>query len=206
METNIIASVAFETIVYSAEKPEFIAPVREVALETLAHRKTAGDVHPMKMGGSMEQDPRIQDFTQFTAVTAGNILADQGYNTTGLGAYFESMWCQEHDKTSGMEQHTHPQVLIVGFYFLDVPDNSSVLTFHDPRPGKVATPLGISVPDDVTMASNALHVIPKPGLLVFTNSWLPHSVARNRSDLPLRFVHFNIGLAPHVGAGQVEIV
>ena len=206
MNNQVLSNPAFETMVYTIERPDFLKTTREVSLEYLKDKALISEVHPSKMGGAMEHDPRIQDFARFTAVTAGDILTSQGYKTDGLGAYFESMWCQEHHKFSGMEQHTHPQVLMVGFYFLDVPENSAALMFHDPRPGKVATPLDLADQNEVTMASNSLNVIPKEGLLVFSNSWLPHSVSKNSSDRPLRFIHFNIGLTLHVPQDDVEVI
>lgn len=94
---------------------------------------------------------------------------------------------------SGMEQHVHMfGAQIVGFYFLEAPENSSRVVFHDPRPGKVQ----INLPEqDQSMATVASHMInfqPKPGLLIFSNAWLPHSFTRHASDKPLKFVHFNL--------------
>jgi len=206
VNVEIQANSAFETMVYTVERPEFVEKVKQVSLEYLKDKLLMSEIYPSKMGGSMESDERIQDFARFVAVTAGDILTSQGYKTEGLGAYFESMWCQEHQKFSGMDQHTHPQALIVGFYFLEVPENSSALILHDPRPGKVAVPLDIANQNEISLASSHLNIIPKEGLLVFTNSWLPHSISKNSSNKPLRFVHFNVGLTPHVENNNVEII
>jgi hypothetical protein len=46
----------------------------------------------------------------------------------------------------------------------------------------------------VTPASNAIHFSPKPGLLMFANSWLPHSFGRHAANKPLKFVHFNVSV------------
>jgi hypothetical protein len=104
-----------------------------------------------------------------------------------------------------MDQHTHPGILMVGFYFLDVPENSSAITFFDPRPGKVATGPGEANMADITYASNGFHFAPRPGLLIFTNSWLPHAFTRHGSNDPIRFIHFNIGLTEHK-PDNVEVI
>jgi hypothetical protein len=204
--SQLEAMLAFPTHVYTVEKPEYIESVRKVALEALNQIEISNEIYPVKMTGGLEHDTRIQDFAAFTAITAGNILTDQGYQTVGMGAYFESMWCQEHHKHSGMDQHTHPGVLMVGFYFLDVPEDSSAITFFDPRPGKVATGPVEANPADITYASLAFHMAAKPGLLVFTNSWLPHAFTRHGGTEPLRFVHFNIGLTEHKHQCDVEVI
>lgn len=198
-------TLAFPTHIYSIEKPEFVQQVKSVAMDALGNKPVENDIYPVRMSGPMEQDKRLFDFAKFTAITAGNILADQGYATAGMGAYFESMWCQEHHKHSGMDQHTHSGVLMVGFYFLDVPKESSAITFFDPRAGKVATGPAEADMSNVTYASNGFHFAPRPGLLVLTNSWLPHAFTRHAGNEPIRFIHFNIGLTEHVEQ-NVEVI
>ena len=39
---------------------------------------------------------------------------------------------------------------------------------------------------------------PKAGLLVFAPAWLPHAFTRHGNTVPLRFIHFNIGLTEHI--------
>lgn len=202
----IEAMTAFPTLIYTAERPQFVGQVRTVALDMLKDAQPANDLHPVRMSGPMEMDDRLQDFARYTAVTAGNILTDEGYQTNGQGAYFQSMWCQEHHRSSSMDQHSHPGSLIVGFYFFDVPEGSSAITFFDPRPGKVATPVIEANMANVTPASNAFHMAARPGLLVFAPAWLPHAFTRHAGVDPLRFVHFNIGLTEHVATDTPEVI
>lgn len=206
MELQLEIMPIFPTFLYAVEKPEFIEQVKVVSYELLSNSEIKSPLYPTKMTGPMQMDGRLQDFARYTAITAGNILTDQGYKTEGQGAYFESMWCQEHHKMSNMEQHTHPNALIVGFFFLDVPPNSSIISFSDPRAGKVATPLDEANNNIISYASNSFYVEPKPGLLLFTNSWLPHSFSRHGNDQPLRFIHFNIGITEHKEHNNVEII
>ena len=107
---------------------------------------------------------------------------------------------------SGLSQRTHPEALMVGFYFFDVPFGSSAAAFFDPRPGKVATPLAEANKAEITDASNQFYMTPRPGLLLLTNSWLPHAFTRHDGETPLRFVHFNIGLAEHVERDLPEVI
>ena len=188
--------ICFPTTVYTIRKPVFFERVRNVALAALSDIKSGiHDVYPVKMTADISQDPTIQDFCEFVALTASNILSQQGYDLSGKAAYFESMWCQEHHKHSMMEQHVHPgDAQMVGFYFLDTPEGCSAATFHDPRAGKVQGGRPEADMANVTYASNAFHMKPEAGQLILTNAWLAHSFTRQQSDKPFRFIHFNVCL------------
>ena len=203
-------TICFPTIVYSIKKTEFLDAVRKSANKALSEiTHELNEIYPVKMSGDISQDPSIQDFCAYTAVTALNILREQGYDVKTKAAFFTQMWAQEHHKFSQMDQHIHNNgVQMVGFYFLDTPEGSCAATFHDPRAGK--TQLGISENDmsEITYASNAFHFRPEPGVLVLTNAWLPHSFTKNGSTEPFRFVHFNISLTenPDAQGCQVEVI
>ena len=188
----------FQSTVVTVERPDFLASVRPVMEDYLRDSEKQNcdlnEIYPVRMTASMHLDPRIYEFSRYIAVTSGELLGEQGYDMRGLATYFTEMWTQEHHKHSAMDQHVHPGAQIVGFYFVDVPDDGSVATFHDPRPGKVQAGLRETNMAEVTLASNGFHLQPKPGLLVFTNGWLPHSFTRHASDKPIRFIHFNISV------------
>jgi hypothetical protein len=107
------------------------------------------------------------------------------------------MWTQEHHKHSLMEQHVHGYgVQMVGFYFLDTPEESGRAMFYDPKPGKVQLNLPETDPTQATIASNMINFQATPGRLMFTNAWLAHSFTKNGANKPMRFIHFNVGVAP----------
>jgi len=47
-----------------------------------------------------------------------------------------------------------------------------------------------------TPASKMINFTPKPGMMIFGNSWLSHSFTRHAADLPIKFVHFNLTVIP----------
>jgi hypothetical protein len=47
-----------------------------------------------------------------------------------------------------------------------------------------------------TPASKAVNFTPKPGMMIFANSWLMHSFTRHAAELPIKFVHFNLTVIP----------
>lgn len=196
----VLAEVYFPTVVYRIEKPEFLEAVGKIAEETLVDvRKTSSlnEMYPVHMTGNLFDKPDIIPFQYYVGATAYNILSEQGYNLDGFEPYFSEMWCQEHYKHSGMEQHVHGAgSQIVGFYFLDTPENCSKVVLHDPRPAKSMSSWTEADMNKATAASGMINFTPKPGLLMFTNAWLPHSFSRHGSDKPMRFIHFNLGLRP----------
>jgi uncharacterized protein (TIGR02466 family) len=198
-QDTLSANIYFPTVIYSIEKPEFLEAVNKVAEEALVEvRKNAlNEIYPVHMTGNLFDKPEIIPFQYYVGGTAANILTEQGYNLEGFDTYYSEMWCQEHFKHSAMEQHVHGAgSQIVGFYFLEAPEDGSRILFHDPRAGK---PLISWAEKDMTQASFASNIInfePKAGLLIFTNAWLPHSFTRHGSDKPIKFIHFNLGLRP----------
>lgn len=195
----VSANIYFPTFIYSIEKPEFLEAVKKVAEEAFVdvRKKSLDEIYPVHMTGNLFDKPEIIPFQFYVGGTAYNILSDQGYNIEGYETFFSEMWCQEHYKHSGMEQHVHGAgSQIVGFYFLDAPENCSKVVFHDPRPAKPITSWAEKDISQASSASNLINFTPKPGLLMFTNAWLPHSFSRHQAEEPIRFIHFNLGLRP----------
>ncbi|NDB59844.1 hypothetical protein EB001_15560 [bacterium] len=140
-------------------------------------------------------DSRLIEFTSYINQVAYDILSDQGYDMSNKRTYVNSMWLQDHHKHSQMEQHVHGQgAQIIGFYFLDCPENCSNVLVHDPRPGKVQINLPIKNEKNYTEANETIMFESKTGRLFFSNAWLPHSFTRNNSNKPIKFVHFCINV------------
>jgi len=190
--------VYFPSIVYTIDKPEFLNVVKEVSNEHLVKiEKDLDDIYPVKMTGNFTNDERLEPFCRFIGETAWNILNSQGYAMSEFNVSFSEMWTQEHHKHSLMEQHTHGfGVQLVGFYFLDTPEKCSRVLFYDPRAGKVQVNLPEANMDNATPASNIINFEPKEGLMILSNSYLPHAFGRHAADEPIRFVHFNIVAVP----------
>ena len=186
----------FPTMVYSAMAPQFLNKVSLISEEYLNKvkcQRNIDDVYPCFMSGGYQDDNRLDDFYTFTASIAWNILAGQGYYMDNKNVQFSEVWTQEHHKHSHMEQHVHNNgVQIVGFYFLETPENCSEPAFFDPRPGKNIINLPQINTSQVSYASDNIHFKPLPGMLMFANGWLPHGFSRHMSEKPLKFVHFNL--------------
>ena len=193
----------FPTAIYTIEKPEFLQVTKKVTNDFIKKRKKEikklDEIYPFYMTDDLQSDERMNEFCSYVANTGWNILESQGYNMQPLQTVFNEIWCQEHYKYSSMDQHIHNfGVQIVGFYFIDCPENCSKVVFHDPKIAKTQINLSEKDTSMATYASTMINFQPKPGMLMFTNAWLPHSFTKNGSDKPMRFIHFNLSvqLAP----------
>jgi uncharacterized protein (TIGR02466 family) len=201
----------FPSAVYVSKKPEFLDAVNEVSDEML--KKITHDVHelyPMHNTDNFANDPRVQDFVQYIGQNSYSILQGQGYDMANFNVSVDAVWTQEHYKHSLMEQHVHGfGAQLVGFYFLETPENCSRAMFHDPRGGKVQINLPEHDMSNATPASNTINFQPEPGMMLISNAWLPHSFGRHGSDKPIKFVHFNLSVqyAPQVcNTNAAEVV
>jgi uncharacterized protein (TIGR02466 family) len=189
----------FQSPFYIADKPEFLEITRKISKKFIEKRKNETELnpnYPVYMTENINYDPEMTDFANYVAQTGWNILDSQGYAMENFTTYFSEMWCQEHHNHSAMDRHIHGGgVVLTGFYFLDCPENSSKVLFHEPKDSKIMASLPEKEPSNLTQASNIANFVPHDGQIMFTNSWLPHSFTRNESKEPMRFIHFNIAVA-----------
>ena len=197
-QLQLFGAYYFCSGVYSLIEPRFLDTLRKVSKLYLdeAKKKTKLDkVFPVVQGDNMFADVRLGDFANFITGAAHQTLTSQGYNMTGLKMMFTEMWVQEHHTGSGHEEHIHGMGnQISGFYFLDTPQDGPRIVFHDPRPAKVYANLPEADSTQATLASNMINYAPEPGLMILSNSWLPHTIQRNPSKQPLRLIHFNLAV------------
>jgi hypothetical protein len=194
--TQLQVAYHFPCPIYIIERLDFldvVNTVSEEALEVVKKTRTLDEIYPVHMTGSYFADPRMFGFTEFVGATAWNILNDQGYAMQNMAVSFTEMWTQEHYKHSAMDAHVHGfGSQIVGFYFLETPEDCSHVVFHDPRAAKVQIDLPEQDVNMATPASKMINFTPKPGMMIFANSWLMHSFTRHAAELPIKFVHFNL--------------
>ena len=194
--TQLQVAYHFPCPIYLIERPDFLEVVNTVseeALETAKKTQQLNEIYPVHMTGNYFGDPRMAGFSEFVGATAWNILNEQGFAMQDKVVQFTEMWTQEHHKHSAMDAHVHGfGSQIVGFYFLETPEDCSRVVFHDPRAAKVQIDLPEQDMNMATPASKMINFQPKPGLMIFANSWLMHSFTRHAADKPIKFVHFNL--------------
>jgi uncharacterized protein (TIGR02466 family) len=196
LQTQLQVAHHFPCPIYIIERPDFletVSAVSEEALNVQRKERDLNEIYPVYMTQNYFGDPRMAGFSEFIGSTAWNILNEQGYAMQDKAMSFTEMWTQEHHKHSAMDAHVHGfGSQIVGFYFLETPENCSHVVFHDPRAAKVQIDLPEQNSEMATPASKMINFTPKPGMMIFANSWLSHSFTRHAAEQPIKFVHFNL--------------
>lgn len=198
-ENTINRELCFQTPIYVSYRKDLVDITNKISDEYLDERRKEIDAAELKdalaiMSGNYFGDERLKELVQYIGQGSYDILNSQGYDLTNMQLFFTEMWTHEHHKYSNMDYHVHGNSCITGFYFLEVPENSSRVLFHDPRQAKVFSNLPEKNVNDITIASQTINFTPTPGMVIFTNAWLPHSFSRHMADSPLKFVHFNLSV------------
>jgi len=188
----------FSSMIYTMMAENFLDTVSKVSDEYITKMQQSrelDEIYPVHQSENFSNDERILDFVKFISQIAWEILQRQGHAMNQYNTITHELWCQDHHKHSGMDQHIHGNSCqISGFYFLHCPENSPKVVIHDPRPSKVYAGLPEENVCMITAASQAINFTPSKGQLMFMNSWLPHSFGKNPSDDNFRFIHFNISV------------
>ena len=205
--TQLQVAYHFPCPIYLLDRPDFldsVSQVSEEALEVARKTQKINEFYPVVMSSNFYADQRVKEFSEFVGSTAWNILNEQGYAMQNKAVSFTEMWTQEHFKHSAMDAHVHGfGSQIVGFYFLETPEDCSHVVFHDPRAAKVQIDLPEQDMNMATPASKMINFTPKPGMMIFSNSWLAHSFTRHAAELPIKFIHFNLTVIPVPQAAPV---
>ena len=186
----------FSSYVYMINKPEFLDVIKPIANKELSKLKVVDKIYPIIQTGSMFF-PELTDFANYVAQSAWVILNDQGYAMDQYNTILNELWAQQLNMHGQHVEHVHNLgAQISGFYFLEVPKNSSLVVLHDPNHSKRQINLPERDMSKITPASIAVNYSPQEGDLYLFNSWLPHSFTPNASSKPFKFLHFNLTVVP----------
>jgi hypothetical protein len=191
------ADLHFASVVYRINRSDLLPTIKPVFNDYLKRAESSqkrDEIYPTLMTEELRGDERIWPFADYVANISWDILNSQGYFMDPFFTQVTAMWGQNHPKYSSMDQHIHSDGVLCGFYFIDVPEDSSSMVIHDPRQSKTVRGLPIRNNPDLTLAYDMVHYTPQPGDLMFTNGWLPHSFTRNRSNNHYNFIHININV------------
>lgn len=204
---NVDQFFFFPCAIYRANLPDFLPAAKEVLDEHLKNFPAADEIYPINQTGSM-YDTRIQGLLDYIGNTSWAILNEQGFNMDLFTCTISEFWGQRFYKHGQHIEHIHNMgVQITGFYFVEVPENSSRPLIFDPRPGKKQISLPERDMTQVTQGSTQINFDVKAGDILLFNSWLGHGFTPNASDEEFRFIHFNVGVnfAPQPAAAPLAI-
>ena len=141
-------------------------------------------------------DPEIKPFLDYLYRMCDEFLKFQRVDYKKY-KYIPYITFNKITKTGYHKLHSHPNSIVSGCFYLDVPKDSSKILFLDPRDYHNYTYLEKNF-DEGAGDFNCLHPElvkeVKTGDFLMWNSWLEHEVLPNLVDSPRYTMVFNIGI------------
>ena len=123
-------------------------------------------------------------FVDFIKNKAHSFLHNCGYDTSDMDFNVQLFFSEMFDGDFH-GRHTHPNCLLSGILYLQVPENSAPLIMHDPRPHrKFSAYQTLQNTIDVSnseVSCNTVFINPVAGTFLIWESWLEHEVLINKS-------------------------
>jgi uncharacterized protein (TIGR02466 family) len=127
-------------------------------------------------------DPHVGDY-------AKSVDMDLGKHRLEM----DNIWINVLEPGGHHAAHIHPNAVVSGTYYVEVPEGASAIRFEDPR-----LPLMMAAPPRRTRAAREaqtfVSVTPKDGTLLLWESWLRHEVPVNTAESERISVSFNYRL------------
>lgn len=132
----------------------------------------------------------LQSFKQWITVVGKDYLTKLGYDIDNIEFTYQ-IFVSEMSYGDRHGVHTHPNSLLSGILYLEIPKDSSPICFFDPRSFRNH----ISLPVSNCQIENWSHVsfTPQQGLYLIWESWIPHEVPMNKSTHGRISIVFNLG-------------
>jgi uncharacterized protein (TIGR02466 family) len=130
--------------------------------------------------GGIAYMPDVEPFRILIEKTGRKYLHDLGYDSKSI-EFFSFVFVSEMFDGASHDEHTHPESILSGLLYLQVPPGSSSLILTDPRPFRdfVHIPKLDNKPTSTNVSE--LSIEPKNGLLLMWESWLPHLVPKTKN-------------------------
>jgi len=201
---NLVENHFFNTPIYFGEKKEWLEKLNLASDPHISKAREGNekvfvkDFAVVHHSETLTHDINFKEFLKYINSNAWDILNNQGFDLTNYSLATTELWVQEFANLGGGNHspHIHWNGHISGFYFLKCSPKTSYPIFHDPRPGKMMIQLPEKNLKKITEASEKIICSPKPGTLVFFNSYLSHEFSVDQGIEPFRFIHFNIQAVP----------
>jgi len=182
----------FSAQVNRDERPDFLEDLKiehEQAIKEVWNEKLS-----MLQSNSLVHNSNLSEFKNYLLLASVNILQEQGYDVGKYDFYLQGLWAQEVKRGGGTAPHIHKNSQICGWFFVEVPENSAYVVYHDTRVNKNIIELDYLQTDE--QISNATGSIffnnLMEGTVLFNNSWVSHQLVAGTNENPTRCFHFII--------------
>lgn len=154
-----------------------------------AHRY-AGYTSYASLNDLPKRDPGFAELAKILAVHSAKFARECGFDLA-YKPRIDSLWVNLLKGAGYHAGHIHPNSIISGTLYVEVPTSSGAIRFEDPR-----LPLMMAAPPRQKDAPEDLQpfitVQPRPGLLLLWESWLRHEVLPGSGRGERLSVSFNL--------------
>jgi uncharacterized protein (TIGR02466 family) len=136
------------------------------------------------------RDPAFAQLAKLLAMHSAKFAGECGFSLARKPR-IDSLWVNLLKGAGHHAGHIHPNSMISGTLYVEVPDNSGAIRFEDPRLGlMMAAPQ--RQPDAPEELQPFVTIQPRPGLLLLWESWLRHEVLPGSGRKERLSVSFNL--------------
>ena len=178
----------FPTAIESSSELELAEKLLPVAKKYLSDEtfltNTWNYKNTFEVGHRLSNMPDMIPFVNFIKKKAHSFLNNCGYDTNSLNFNVQLFFSEMFDGDFH-QRHVHPNCLLSGILYLQVPENSAPLIMYDPRPHRkfqmyqrLQNPINIT---NSEVSWDAISFKPEVGKFLMWESWLEHEVLINKS-------------------------
>lgn len=183
----------FPTSIASLKNTNLSTQMLPVAKKYLADTSfvtnTWGYKNTYSADGGLSSFDDIAPFRQFVEQIGYEYLTSIGYDIYNL-KFSTQIFVSEMIEGDCHASHSHPNSLLSGVFYLQVPVESAPILFDDPRPFRKF----VALPQLVNSNNwERIHFIPEDGLFLIWESWIEHKVPKNNSKDGRITMVFNLG-------------
>ena len=120
----------------------------------------------------------IEFFSKYISELGNEFLKNMGYSKR---SFKTQIFFSEMISGDCHEIHTHPNCILSGVFYLNVPKGSSDIKFHDPSPFKKIVRLDIE-DDSNNLSWDWFKITPQAGMILIWKSHIEHEVLTNQSE------------------------
>lgn len=135
--------------------------------------------------------PAFAELEKRLVKRANAYAKELGFELGSKKLALDSFWVNVLDPGAGHSGHIHPNSILSGTFYLDMPEGASAIRFEDPR-----LPFMMNSPPLKTDLDEArkrfIYIQPVEGHALFWESWLRHEVPVNFADEPRLSISFNL--------------
>lgn len=183
----------FPTSIFSLKNTELSTQILPIAKKYLADESfitnTWGYKNTYSADGGLSNFEDIIPIRNFIEQTGYKYLTAIGYDVDDL-KFSTQIFVSEMVAGDCHALHAHPNSLLSGVFYLQVPEGSAPILFDDPRPFRKFVALPTS---NNSTNWGRIHFVPEDGLLLMWESWLEHEVPKNNSKAGRITLVFNLG-------------